>query len=159
MPTRKRRIYWDAACIIALLNREATTEEKYLTAIEGTFEEMLDGKLLIVTSDVFRTEVFVDKDDRDAQAVYNNLLGCDSFVILDVRTPMFDLAGQLRQRCGAKRRKLKTADALHVAAGSLGRVDEIWTTDNKLVRYHTDGLLTETPVCLPHLRQLRLRFE
>jgi hypothetical protein len=37
-------------------------------------------------------------------------------------------------------------------------VDEIWTTDGKLVSYYEDGLLTTVVVRLPYLKQLKIEF-
>ena len=67
-------------------------------------------------------------------------------------------------RCGSgvKRRgrhgSLKLGDALHIVGGTIARVDEIWTTDAKLVSYYEDGLLTSVVVCLPYLKQLNIEF-
>ena len=49
-------------------------------------------------------------------------------------------------------------DALHIVGGTIARVDEIWTTDAKLVSYYEDGLLTSVVVCLPYLKQLNIEF-
>ena len=51
---------------------------------------------------------------------------------------------------------LKLGDALHIVGGTIARVDEIWTTDAKLVSYYEDGLLTSVVVCLPYLEQLNI---
>jgi len=42
---KRRRLYWDANCFIALFNKEATTEQQYLAALESTFIEMTEGKI------------------------------------------------------------------------------------------------------------------
>lgn len=55
--------------------------------------------------------------------------------------------------------KPEDLDALHVAGGTIARADEIWTTDEKLVRGYEAGLLTAVTICLPYLRQLRIPFK
>ena len=48
--------------------------------------------------------------------------------------------------------------AVHRGWHDGARVDEIRTTDTKLVRYHEDGLLLPVMVCLPYLTQLKIDF-
>lgn len=159
LPTRKRRLYWDSSCFIALFNSEPTTPRPQLDALKATFEEMLVGRLNVITSDVYRAEVF-GSDGPAADAVADQFEACPYFEIVSLRTLAYDLAGDLRKKCQSAKpeRKLKLADALHVASGSLAKADEIWTTDGKLVRYYEDGLLTTVKVCLPYLIQLKIPF-
>lgn len=159
MATRKRRLYWDASCFIALFNNEPTTPQPQLDALRATFEEMLNGKVRIITSDMYRAEVFGPSTEQAAK-VAEQFEACPFFEIVPLRTLAYDLAGQMRQRCQAAKppRKLKTADALHVASGTIARADEIWTTEQKLVNYYESGLLTQTKVCHPYLKQMRIPF-
>lgn len=159
MPTRKRRLYWDSGCFIALFNQQTTTPRPQLDALQATFEEMLGGRLRIITSDMYRVEVF-GPDRPQAATVAEQFEACPHFEIVPLRTLAYDIAGEMRQRCEAAKpvRKLKTPDALHVASGTIARAQEIWTTDEKLVRYYEAGLLTSVKVCLPYLRQMRIAF-
>lgn len=159
MPSRKRRLYWDSSCFIALFNQEPTTAQAQLDALQVTFEEMLSGRIRIITSDMYRAEVF-GPDRAQAAKVAEQFEACPYFEIVPLRTLAYDLAGEMRKRCQAAKpvRKLKTADALHVASGTIARAEEIWTTDQKLVSYYEAGLLTTTKVCLPYLSQMRIAF-
>lgn len=159
MPTRKRRLYWDASCFIALFNNEATTPANQLDALRATFEEVLTGKLKIITSDLYRAEVFGENKEA-AGIVADQLEACPDFEIVPLRTQAYEMAGHMRERCHAASppRKLKTADSLHVAAATIAQADEVWTTDGKLVSYHEAGLLTGVKVCVPYLTQMRLPF-
>lgn len=159
MPTRRRRLYWDSGCFIALFNSQPTTPPLQLDALQATFAEMLDGKVRIVTSDIYRVEVF-GPDNPQAAQIAEQFEACPHFEVVPLRTLAFDMAGKMRQRCHEANpsRKLKTPDALHVAAGTMARADEIWTTDEKLVTYHDAGLLTAVRVCLPYLQQIRIPF-
>jgi hypothetical protein len=121
---------------------------------------MLAGKVRIITSDVYRTEVFA-QDSAEARQIAAQFEACPYSEIVPLRTLAYDLAGKLRQQCLAATpvRKLKTPDALHIASGTIGRAEEIWTTDEKLVSYYEAGLLTPAPkVCLPYLRQMTIPF-
>jgi hypothetical protein len=159
LPTRKRRLYWDACCFIALFNSESTTPRPQLDALRTTFDEMLAGKIKIITSDAYRAEVF-GKDRPEGQAIAEQFEACPHFEIVPLRTQAWDMAGEMRKRCQAARppRSLKLGDALHIVGGTIARVDEIWTTDAKLVSYYEDGLLTSVVVCLPYLKQLNIEF-
>jgi len=152
LPTRKRRLYWDASGFIALFDSEPTTPSLQLDALRATFEEMLDGQVKIITSDLYRAE---------AAAIAEQLEACPDFEMVPLRTQAYEMAGDLRKRChdATPTRKLKTPDALHVAAGTIARADEIWTTETKLVSYYEAGLLTSVRVCVPHLKQVRILFK
>lgn len=159
MPTRKRRLYWDSGCFIALFNKQPTTPQAQLDALQATFEEMLAGRLRIITSDIYRVEVF-GTDKGQAAKVAEQFEACPYFEIVPLRTLATTMAGEMRQRCLAAKpvRKLKTPDAMHVASGTIARAEEIWTTDHDLVKYYEAGLLTKTKVCLPYLTQLRIPY-
>lgn len=159
MPARKRRLYWDANCFIALFNSEPTTPRPVLDALQTTFEQMLSGKVKIITSDVYRAEVF-GKDSAEGQQIADQFEACPHFEIVPLRTQAWGMAGEMAKRCHSAKptRKLKPLDAVHIAGGTLARADEIWTTDLKLVRYYEDGLLTAVKVCLPYLKQLKIGF-
>ncbi len=70
--SRVRRLYWDAGCFIALFNREPTTDAEKLEALKAAFDDMLYGHLKIVTSDMFRAEVFGPGFTGPAQQIYND---------------------------------------------------------------------------------------
>jgi hypothetical protein len=159
LPTKKRRLYWDSGCFIALFNKEPTTAQVQLDALQATFEEMLAGRIRIITSDIYRVEVF-GPDKGQAAKVAEQFEACPNFEIVPLRTLATTMAGEMRQRCQAAKpvRKLKTPDALHIASGTIARAEEIWTTDYNLVKYYEADLLTKTKVCLPYLKQLRLPY-
>lgn len=158
MRIRKRRLYWDSNCFIALFNSEPTTPRPQLDALQGTFEEMLGGQVKIITSDLYRVEVFGQKNDPQANAIAEQLEACPDFEMVPLRTQAHQMAGEMRERCRAAKRRLETADALHVAAATLAKADEMWTTEPKLVNRYEEGLLTSVKVCFPYLTQLKIPF-
>lgn len=159
LQTRKRQLYWDSCCLIALFNKQPSTPRPQLDALQATFHEMLGGRVLIITSDISRVEVF-GTNKGEAARVAEQFEACPYSEIVQLRTPTSIMAGEMRQRCLAANpsRKLKTPDALHIASGTIARADEIWTTDYDLVKYYEAGLLTKVKVCLPYLTQLRLPY-
>lgn len=159
MRTRKRRLYWDASCFIALFDSEPTTSRPQLDALQATFDEMLGGKVKIVTSDPYRAEVF-GKDSPEGRVIAEQFEASPDFEIVPLRTQAWEMAGEMRKRCQAAKppRKLKLGDALHIVGGTVAKADEIWTTGTKLVSYYEDGLLTLVKVCVPYLKQLKIEF-
>lgn len=153
------RIYWDAACFIALLNWETTTSSEILDALKATYEDMLLGHLKIVTSDIFRAEVFGTGKSARADQIYNDFLACKNFEIVQIRSEIYGLAGEMRQRCLDVGQNIKTPDALHMIMGNQAKCDEIWTTDIPLVNKGKSGLIGNVRVCLPYLTQTRLNLQ
>lgn len=158
MPTRKRRLYWDSNCFIALFNAEPTTPRPQLDALQATFEEMLGGQVKIIASDLYRVEVFGQKNEPKANAIAEQLEACPDFEMVPLRTQAHQIAGDMRVRCREAKRQLHSVDALHIAAATLAKVDEMWTTDSKLVSRYEEGSLGSVKVCVPHLKQLKIPF-
>lgn len=159
MGARKTTVYWDSNCIIALFNNEPTTKEEHLLALKACFDDMFEGTKQIASCDLMYGEVFGPEASDEGRGVYDSLCAHRLFILLGLGTAVYKLAGELRDKCKSSRRSLKLPDALHVAAATLGRVDEFWTTEKKLVNYHRDGLLTHVPVMFPHQEQLRMTFD
>ncbi len=156
MKTRIRICYWDANCLIALFNREPTTDPVYLAALEAAFSEMIDGNLHLVSCTVIQAEVFPEPENRQ---IYEDLLGCPNFSLVETVSSVYALAGEMRQRCRQAAQSLKTPDAIHIAAGHLVGANEIWTTDKALVNKSKSGMLVQTPVVFPYVKQARMVFD
>ena len=159
--SRTKLLYWDANDFIALFNREETTKPEHLAALETTFEEMLVGHVRIVTCSMFRVEVFPKRLKEEGDAIYRELTACPHFEVIETLSTIMTLAGELREKClDAKPRivKLKQADAIHMAAGHVIGADEIWTSDEQLVRAFQAGHLNTTKVCFPHVDQIVLNL-
>lgn len=147
--------YWDANCHIALLSAEPTTNPVYLASLETTFHDMMDGKVNILSCTLLQVEVFPKPEHKH---IYEDLMSCPHFSLVETVSSVFALAGELREKCKQSGQSLKAPDAIHIAAGHLARVDEIWTTDKSLVNKSNAGLLVETPVVYPHVDQVRMVF-
>ena len=153
---RIRTLYWDANFHIALFNKEATTDPQYLTALEETYEDMLHGKVHILTCTLIWVEVFRDEEHR---AIHDKLLCCPHYSLIETVSSVYALAGELRSKCDKVNQKLKTPDAIHIASGYLAKADDIWTTDDQLINKGKAGLLVDTPIIYPYIQQSRLVFE
>ncbi len=67
MTTKLKRVYWDSSCLIALWEAEPNISDEWCKAIRWTFEDMLGGKIIIVTSDLYYVEVFKGTEGEPAQ--------------------------------------------------------------------------------------------
>ena len=158
MRTNKRRLYWDSSCFIALYNREPTTGHAVLSALSDTYADMLAGRLQIVTSEIFRREVFLETPERD-RVLRENLRACPSFEFLVRNQQVEDLAAELQVRAQDRKRRIKMADSYHLATAILSRSSALWTTDGKMLRHAAAGLFPEIAVSLPSIDQPRLWVE
>lgn len=156
MSNKVKTLYWDASCFIAVFNLQPTNKPEYLSALLTTFEDMLDGRVHIITCTLFRAEVLPKPEHKQ---ILMQCIGCPHFSIVEALSSVHELAGALRQECLAVKQSLHTPDAIHIAAGHLSGVDEIWTTDENLIRKSKAGYLTNTPICFPHLDQLQMYFD
>lgn len=159
MASRLWRIYWDANCFIALLNWQATVDQAILDALRATFEDMLLGHLKIVTSDIFHTEVLGDNNSPAVAELLNDFLACKNFEIVAIRTEVYQLAGEMRQKCRDIGQNIETPDAIHIIMGNQAKCDEIWTTDKKVINKGKAGLAGNVRICLPYLEQTRLQMD
>ncbi len=132
--------------------------QEWLTALETTYADMIDGKVQIVTCELFRVEVWGNQLSGQSLQAYNDLMGCKYFEIVAPRSSTYELARDYRQRCKQAAQSLATPDSLHIASANQIGVDEIWTTDTKLTNKYHAGLLGTTKICHPHVNQLRLNI-
>lgn len=115
------RIFLDA-CIVIYLVEGRSTEQKQLISL-------LAGKQ-IVGSELVRMESRIKplrKLRQDLLAIYDAYFQSCEMVTFD--RPLFDLASQLRVD-----HRLKTPDALHLAAAMRGHCDQFWTNDDHLAK-------------------------
>ena len=129
-----------------------------LEALKAAYDDMLLGHLKIVTSSMFRAEVLSGSFTGSAEQIYNDLLACKNFEIVEIRSEMYDLVGEMRQKCLDEKPKqnIKTPDAIHMVMGNQAKCNEIWTTDDNLVKKGQAELLGSVRVCYPYLAQTRL---
>lgn len=151
------RYHSDACCFIALLNREATTDETALLALRQTFRDMLDGEVELTTSALLITELLLS--DAEKAAFERQLDACPHFEMIDTHHAVHRQAAEIRKRCRDQGVTVpKTPDAIHIASAMLARVDEMWTTDSKLISLADRGVVVEVPIVRPHVTQLKLDF-
>lgn len=121
-----RRVYLDACVVIYYVERHpllfpAVASALFPAAVESPTP---------VFSDLTRLECRVHplrENDQAMLARYDSLFGLPDCELVPLDRDVFDLATDLRARY-----RLKTPDALHLAAALHRGCDEIWTSDTRL---------------------------
>jgi len=115
---------------------------------------MLSGQVEIVSCSVLITELL----GEPAKRFLDELRKYPTFEMIETVSPVYELARSLRERCKQQGvHKLKTPDALHLAAGILSKSDEFWTLDKRLL--NAGSVITEVKICLPYIEQATLDLE
>ena len=149
----RTRFYWDTCCFIALLERKPSEGSTLVHALDVTYNEMLAGRVEIVSCSVLIAELL----KPGAQRFLQELRKCPNFELVETVIAVNELAQDLQSRCQqAGVHKPKTPDALHLASGILSKCDELWTLDKRLL--NSGAVITEIAIRLPHVEQLKLEF-
>ena len=149
----RTRFYWDTSCFIALLERKPSEGSTLVHALDVTYNEMLAGRVEIVSCSVFIAELL----KPGAQRFLQELCKCPNFELVETVIAVNELAQDLQSRCQqAGVHTPKTPDALHLASGILSKCDEFWTLDKRLL--NSGAVITEIAMRLPHVEQLKLEF-
>jgi uncharacterized protein len=117
-------IYWDTCVLIYRLQ----TVEPWNGRIGNALATVPEPKLVV--SDLGRMECRVKplrEGDLDTLAVFDGFFAASAVGYAPLSRPVFDLAADLRAH-----HRLKTPDALHLAAAVLSGCAEFWTNDRRL---------------------------
>jgi predicted nucleic acid-binding protein len=149
---RPPRIAWDSTCLIAWIDGKDTEAPEVLQAIDATIERMIRGHVRIVTSQAIEIEVRPG-DLQDTKAFHDQLRACPHFESFPEGPAIRSLTRQLQDRLQATGRKGKYADLIHVATAIAARAQEFWTTDEKVLRWYAEGVITDVNICRPYTDQ------
>jgi uncharacterized protein len=119
-----RRAYWDSCVVIYRLQAVAPWGQRVAAAMEP-----IEALQLVVT-DLTRMECRMQplrEGDQQALSLFDGFFARPDVESLYLSRVVFDLATEL---CAQHR--LKTPDALHLAAAITARCDEFWTNDRRL---------------------------
>ncbi len=152
-------VYWDACCFIAYLNKEPTTLDVYLIALDSCIQDMESSLCGIVLSTMHRIEVKQFKEGI-ASPPYFELLQNRNCIEFNVSPSASILAEELQDRTAERADvlNLKEKDAKHLAVAIEARCDAFFTTEPKLVRLYEMGIVPEIRICFPYAIQPRLPF-
>ncbi len=128
-----RRIYWDSC--IAIYQVEMV--EPWASRLKRDIEALGSDWSLHV-SELTRLECRVGPmiaGHAELSARYDEFFGRSELVYAALDRGAFELATQLRAA-----HRLKTPDALHLAAAIAARCDELWTNDHRLDAAATSAL-------------------
>ncbi|GBC94271.1 hypothetical protein HRbin16_00052 [bacterium HR16] len=161
----KPRYYWDTCCFIHVLDvhsrkRAAQDEQaqQMVFFLEQAFREAVEGKVQLVTAELLLAEILPVDDDH--KNFLKQVKACPYIELLAVSRQVFELAGRLRAEWRTHSRSdLKTPDAVHIATALLFKPDEMWTTDDRILKLcnPSEGTYGELRIVRPHaLPQMRL---
>lgn len=149
---RAPRVAWDSTCFIAWVDRGNTESPEVLQALDVAMDRMQRGAVRIVASQAIELEVRPGSLER-TQAFHNQLKACPFFESFAEGPAIRALARAIQERLQSSGRKGHYADLIHVATAIAARAVEFWTTDKKVLAWHTDGLITEVRICKPYAIQ------
>lgn len=122
-----RRIYCDACVLIYRVEGALPWARQ---AVEARMREALPGGLALCVTELLRLECRVQpmaQGDDELLARYDALFELPELIWQPLNREVFDLACRLRAQ-----HRLKTPDALHLAAALTAGCDEFWTHDRRL---------------------------
>lgn len=146
------RVAWDSTCFIAWADRAPTEDPAVLKALVATMARMTQGSVRIVASSAIETEVRPGDVER-TRRFHTQLRACPHFESFGESPAVRSLARSLQDRLQQTGRRGSYADLLHVATAIAARASEFWTTDEKMIRWYTEGIITEVKICKPYLIQ------
>lgn len=146
----KRKYYWDTNVFLAWLKAERGRVE----LIDGIVSEVRSGKAIIITSVLTNTELFEGNLSDELKAKFKLLFGGRDVTQVMVDHNVSDLARQIREHYGKRKRKLSTPDATHLATAVIHRVDEFHTFDeDDLLKLNWDFPAHQLKICKPESAQ------
>jgi len=122
------KVYLDSCAVIYLIEKK----EPWRQRLEQRLAPDIGTLPAIHFSELTRLECRVGpllKSDDAALAEYEEFFAAPRFSVIEMGRGVFDLATDLRAA-----HKLKTPDALHLAAALFAACDEFWTNDTRLAK-------------------------
>jgi predicted nucleic acid-binding protein len=119
-----RTLYWDSCVLIYRLQDVEPWNRKIAVALSTLIQPK------VVVSELSRLECRVKplrEGDLSTLATFDAFFAAPAIGYAPLSRPVFDLATDLRARY-----RLKTADAMHLAAAIVHGCDEFWTNDRRL---------------------------
>lgn len=121
-----RKIYWDSCVVIYRIQ----ALEPWSSRIADLMEPVESARIAV--TDLTRLECRLRplrEGDLQTPSVFDRFFARPDIVKIDMTARLFDLATDLRAR-----HRLKTPDALHLAAAISAGCDEFWTNDTRLLQ-------------------------
>jgi predicted nucleic acid-binding protein len=139
---------WDSSIFLAWLSEE---QDKPLGGIDSVVQEIDGGTASLLVSVVAYSEILRARHTAEQIEIFEKFLERTNVIVADNDIRIARKAEHVRSRA-LPRRKIKTADATHLATAIIYRADIFHTTDDKLIKLNAsplvDGLRISLPVSL-----------
>lgn len=123
-----------------------------ILAIDRTMQEVTGGRIRLVASQAIEIEVRLGTPE-ETRRFHSELRALRMFESFPEGPAIRRIAGELADRLQASGRKGQYADLIHVATAIASNATELWTLDQKMVKWHTEGPIKELRITKPYLTQ------
>jgi predicted nucleic acid-binding protein len=128
------RVYPDTCIVIYLIEGSTEVQE----VVRSAFDTPEGDSITLCYSDLTRLECRVgplQREDEDLLGLFDLFFTSSDTERVPLTTEVFDLAAELRAKY-----RLKTPDAIHLAAALRAECEELWTNDRRFSNAAGDSL-------------------
>ncbi len=129
MKAGKTVVYWDSAVWLAWLQNERHWPETVLAGIEDVVLHLESGKVVLITSSIARSEIFQGRLSQEQRSQWTSIMRRSDVQEVAADSRVNDRASAIREYHQARKVKLSTPDAIHLATAVLYKADEFQTMD------------------------------
>jgi predicted nucleic acid-binding protein len=129
MKAGKPIIYWDTAVWLAWLLNERHWPETVVAGIEDVVRHLDDGKLILFTSSITRSEIFQSRLSQEQKNKWQSMMRRSDLHEVAADSRVNDRSSAIREYHDTRKVKIATPDAIHLATAVLYKADEFHTMD------------------------------
>lgn len=131
MKAGKRIFYWDTAVLLAWLMDERHWPASVLEGIQDVVSEVENGKAIMFTSSITRSEIFMGRLAHEQKDKYAKLMMRRNVTEIAPDARVMDRASAIREHYANEtpKRSISTPDAIHLATAIIYKADEFQTMD------------------------------
>ena len=144
----KPTFYWDANIFLAWLKDE-NRKAGEMQGLSEVVSEVTNNRTSILTSVLTRGEILESSLPPNARDVFDLIFQRPNIVRADLTIEIAQLGSRIRDYYNSEHKKLKLADAQHLATAIAYRVDEFHTFDEDLIPLSGNVAGNKLIICKP----------
>lgn len=141
MASGKPKIYWDSCIFLAWLHAEKSHAVGVMEGIEEMAKEINNGRLVLFTSVMTKTEVLENRLTPHAHGVFSNFFKRHNVSMVAQDERVADRSHEIRDYYDKKKVVLSSTDCVHLATAILYNADCFYTIDGSGKRPRRNDLL------------------